>query len=217
MSEDFQQAWLASSPAMISLEVNPPVDQTMLDSIKSIEGVVEVEGEMVAPSIKWRIVMPHRHCHEAGFNGDDTDRTYRHYHSHQDAHAPLTRATHHIPRYGLLLYYPQEVPLDFGPTHVLPGTQYHKGLIREEKDRGRPTGGAKGSAAIIHFDAGHGVGVNRRQIMRYMVKFVIGRTEDPAVASWLHENPEWIRPDNVEASHEQPLIWQHVWNWMRGD
>jgi len=162
------------------------------------------------------VVMPHRHCHEMGFNADDTSRTYLHYFSHQDAHAPPTRATHHVPRYGLLLYYPQEVPLDFGPTHVLPGTQYHKGLIRDEKERGRPTGGAKGSAAITHFDAGHGAGVNRRQQMRYMVKFVIARTEDPAAASWLHENPDWIQPDNMESSHEQPLIWQHVWNWIRG-
>jgi HEAT repeat protein len=162
------------------------------------------------------IIMPHRHCHEMGFNADDTDRTYLHYFSHQDGHAPPTRATHHVPRYGLLLYYPQEVPLDFGPTHVLPGTQYHKGLIREEKERGRPTGGAKGSAAITHFDAGHGAGVNRRQQMRYMVKFVISRSEDPAAASWINENPEWIKPDNLDSSHEQPLIWQHVWNWMRG-
>jgi HEAT repeat protein len=58
--------------------------------------------------------------------------------------------------------------------------------------------------------------VNRHEKLRYMVKFVIARSEDPAAASWLHENPDWVQPENVEASHEQPLIWQHVWNWMCG-
>ena len=162
------------------------------------------------------IVLPHRHCHEMGFNADDTDRTYLHYFSHQDAHSPMTRACHHVPRYGLLMYYPQEVPLDFGPTHVLPGTQYHKGLIKEEKLRGRPTGGPQGSACLAHFDVGHGAGVNRTQRMRFMVKFVIARAEDPVAASWANENPDWVQPDDVEASHEHPLMWNHVWNWMRG-
>tara|TARA_B100000809_G_scaffold246484_1_gene274506 strand:+ start:429 stop:1916 length:1488 start_codon:yes stop_codon:yes gene_type:complete len=162
------------------------------------------------------IVLPHRHCHEMGFNADDTDRTYLHYFSHQDGHSPMTRACHHVPRYGLLMYYPQEVPLDFGPTHVLPGTQYHKGLIKEEKLRGRPTGGPQGSACLTHFDVGHGAGVNRTQRMRFMVKFVIARAEDPVAASWANENSDWVQPDEMEASHEHPLMWNHVWNWMRG-
>ncbi len=54
MRVGFQETWQSSSPAMISLEVDPPIDQEMLDSIKSIRGVVEVEGELTAPSIKWR-------------------------------------------------------------------------------------------------------------------------------------------------------------------
>ncbi len=54
MGSGFQEAWQSSSPAMISLEVDPPVDEQMLDSLKSIRGVVEVEGELTAPSIKWR-------------------------------------------------------------------------------------------------------------------------------------------------------------------
>ncbi len=54
MRVGFQEGWQSSSPAMISLEVDPPINQEMLDSIKSIQRVVEVEGEMVAPSIKWR-------------------------------------------------------------------------------------------------------------------------------------------------------------------
>ncbi len=54
MRVGIQEAWQSSSPAMISLELDPPIDQEMLDSLKSIRGVVEVEGELTAPSIKWR-------------------------------------------------------------------------------------------------------------------------------------------------------------------
>ncbi len=54
IADGFRQVWLASSPSMISLEVDPPVDQATLDSIKSLDGVIAVEGEMVLPTIKWR-------------------------------------------------------------------------------------------------------------------------------------------------------------------
>ncbi len=54
MSAGIQEAWQSSSPAMISLEVDPPISQEMLDGLKSIRGVVEVEGELAVPSIKWR-------------------------------------------------------------------------------------------------------------------------------------------------------------------
>ena len=54
ISDGLRQGWLDSSPSMISLEVDPPVDETTLDSIKSIEGVTTVEGEMVLPAVKWR-------------------------------------------------------------------------------------------------------------------------------------------------------------------
>lgn len=54
MRAGIQQAWQSSSPAMISLELDPPINQEILDSIKSIRGVVEVEGELIDPSIKWR-------------------------------------------------------------------------------------------------------------------------------------------------------------------
>ncbi len=54
MRQGFQQAWQSSSPAMISLEVEPPINQEMLEAIESMKGVVEVEGELIVPSIKWR-------------------------------------------------------------------------------------------------------------------------------------------------------------------
>ncbi|MDM8527313.1 FtsX-like permease family protein [Anaerolineales bacterium HSG24] len=54
MNVGFQTAWQSTSPAMISLYVDPPVDDEMLTSIESIRGVKTVEGEMQYASIKWR-------------------------------------------------------------------------------------------------------------------------------------------------------------------
>ncbi len=54
MRVGIQNVWQSSSPAMISLELDPPINQDMLDSIKSIRGVVKVEGELIDPNIKWR-------------------------------------------------------------------------------------------------------------------------------------------------------------------
>ncbi|MDM8519843.1 FtsX-like permease family protein [Anaerolineales bacterium HSG6] len=54
MNVGFQSAWQRTAPAMISLQVDPPVDDDMLTSIRSMRGVEAVEGEMQYASIKWR-------------------------------------------------------------------------------------------------------------------------------------------------------------------
>src|SRR5262245_58119129 len=48
------QSWQASSPAMISLAVNPPVDEAMVDSLKHIQGVKAVEGYQET-TLEWRL------------------------------------------------------------------------------------------------------------------------------------------------------------------
>ena len=39
---------------------------------------------------------------------------------HQDAYSPLARPRHHFPRFVYLNYYPQDTPLELGPTHLIP-------------------------------------------------------------------------------------------------
>jgi putative ABC transport system permease protein len=48
------ESWRASSPAMITLAVNPAVDDTMLTSLKGIRGVKQVEG-YIETTLEWRL------------------------------------------------------------------------------------------------------------------------------------------------------------------
>ena len=51
--EGLTKVWLASSPASINIAVDPAVDDATLQSLRSLLGVAEVEGNMTA-NIEWR-------------------------------------------------------------------------------------------------------------------------------------------------------------------
>ena len=48
------ESWRASSPAMITLAVDPAVDDAMLTSLKGIRGVEQVEG-YIQTTLEWRL------------------------------------------------------------------------------------------------------------------------------------------------------------------
>ncbi len=54
MGQVFTQTWQRTTPAMIVFQVDPPIDDAQLDSIKRFAGIVEAEGE-VSQGIKWRL------------------------------------------------------------------------------------------------------------------------------------------------------------------
>lgn len=54
MRERMTSIWLSSSPAMINLGVDPAIDDNTLESLKNIQGVVEVEGYLER-GIEWRL------------------------------------------------------------------------------------------------------------------------------------------------------------------
>jgi hypothetical protein len=54
MRQGLSQDWRTSSPAMIWMWVNPEIDDEELTALKSIDGVVEVEG-LLTTNIEWRL------------------------------------------------------------------------------------------------------------------------------------------------------------------
>ena len=73
----------------------------------------------------------------------------------------LGQPRYHRPRWGLLLYYPQTVHDDMGPTKIQPGSQFLFGNF------GNPTPGAAlppahrltveaGTVVIAHYELFHG-------------------------------------------------------------
>ena len=47
---------------------------------------------------------------------------------HKDGHATGKRPRHHLPRWAILFYFPQECPIELGPTCLIPGNQYLKDI-----------------------------------------------------------------------------------------
>jgi HEAT repeat protein len=161
-------------------------------------------------------IMPHRHVHELDHNDDGSGRSSYPYYYHQDAHAPPVRPCHHFPRHALLLYYAQDVPQDFGPTHVVPGSQYNRGLGDDDYLRAVTGVAEPGSIYITHFDIGHGAGVNALEERRYMIKIVAMRSEEPSAPTWDLQNPVWQPPEEIQAIEPNEILWPHVWDWLCG-
>lgn len=175
-----------------------------------------LNGALTSILGKKYFIMPHRHVHELDHNDDGSGRSSYPYYYHQDAHAPPVRACHHYPLHVLLLYYAQDVPQDFGPTHVIPGSQYHRGLGKHDYQRAVAGVAEPGTIYITHFDIGHGAGANARDERRYMVKFVAMRREIPSAPTWAMHNPTWQPPEDVQAIEPNEILWPHIWDWLCG-
>ena len=73
------------------------------------------------------------------------------------------------------MYYPQDSPVELGPTHVIPGTQFNRGLTDEDRARALPLAGRAGTVSLTHFDVGHAAGVSLLPMHRHMIKFIYMR------------------------------------------
>ena len=52
---------------------------------------------------------------------------------HLDQYTPSSQPRSHRTRYARVMYYPQDTPIELGPTHVVPGSHYHEGLTDEDR------------------------------------------------------------------------------------
>lgn len=135
---------------------------------------------------------------------------------HQDDHSPLARPRHHLPRYAMILYYPQDTPNTMGPTQIIPATHLHRAISDEERERGFQASGPAGTCVLVHFDLAHGGSLNIADRSRYMAKFVFARVEEPTEPSWDCREKEWQSPAVTDAPYVSPVVWAHFWNWMSG-
>ena len=197
-------------------ESNP--GNNILPRVGAFERILElpeVRGALTGILGKNYLLHPHRFCHPQETMADPgksaLDESY-----HQDSHSPLSRPHHHYPRYAMLLYYPQDTALEHGPTHLIPGSQYYPRLSQQDIQQGRPVAGQAGSLILIHFDIGHGAGVNLLRRTRFMMKFVFVRSEEPQGPSWNCQETGWQMPAAPEAPHSLESLWSHVWDWMHG-
>ena len=136
---------------------------------------------------------------------------------HQDSHSPLARPRHHFCHYAMVLYYPQDTPIEMGPTQLIPGTHMFKSYNESDILRGIPAAGPAGTCVLVHFDIVHGGSLNTSTRTRNMAKFVFARCSEPtAIPSWASSRDEWIAPQVVDTPWSFGPVWRRHWDWYHG-
>ena len=136
---------------------------------------------------------------------------------HQDGHIPMSRARYHVPRMAMILYFPQDTPVERGPTRVIPGTQLQPYLRRSDYPFAFVADGIKaGTCLLIDFDIAHAALTNVTDSTRYMIKFIFLRTRNPVGPSWNGGEVEWEPPRARLGQFDHSETWSYIWDWMRG-
>ncbi len=171
-----------------------PEIQTVFDDKWVIGGLTSVLGEDY-------YMQPHRHPH---FNRPKSEGQRM----HQDGGR---RWSHHTRRL-LVFYYPQDTPLELGPTGIVPGSHYYNTPDGATVSDELPVCGKAGTVAIVNYDLWHRGMPNRTDKNRYMMKFLFARMSEPELPSWNSEKADWEQIGNDK--HQK--MFQHVWDWHYG-
>ena len=126
---------------------------------------------------------------------------------HKDS---FTRRRHHT-RWLVTFYYPQDTPLEMGPTGVLPGSQYFNTIPEDSYTREYGLAGPAGRVAIANYDIVHRGLPNKTEKNRYMAKFLFNRMSEPTKPTWDYQNSDWPLSDDP-----RDLIWAYLWDWHKG-
>ena len=131
--------------------------------------------------------------------GEDYEMNgHRHLHTNppgsrsQGWHQDGTNVRHHQVWCVLAMYYPQDVPLEMGPTVVMPGTHFRNAPTDRMQTyanlKGQvPVAVEAGTVAITHYDIWHAATLNRTDRARHMLKFLFDRKSEPTKPSWDHD------------------------------
>ena len=152
----------------------------------------------------------HRHPHQNRPHSDGQG-------FHKDSYWGYQKVRHHCPRWAMAFYYPQDAPIEMGPSAVLPGTQYYSTRITENNDGELALSGEAGTITVIHFDLWHRAMANQTDKTRYMMKFQFIRLDAPQAPEWNVTDPQWKPEDIDPATPAHQGTWRHIWNWMAGE
>jgi len=163
---------------------------------------------------------------------------HRHWHNRgpgpwsQGWHQDSTNERHHRLKVVLALYYPHDVPLEMGPTVILPGSHFRNAptdrMATYGNIRGQvPIAVKAGTIAITHYDIWHGGSVNRSNRVRHMLKFLFNRTSEPTGPAWNHDPVKgeaianqhfgkWAPNVGQSDSYKERTLRREMWNHMMG-
>ncbi len=188
----------------------------ILPRVSELQAVFDdpaVRGAFTSVLGKNFVMHSHRHPHRNGPHSGGQG-------FHKDSYWGHQKVRHHLPRWAMAFYYPQDTPVEIGPSAILSGTQYYSHRITETNDGEVALYGEAGTVSIIHFDLWHRAMANQTDKVRYMMKFQFIRLDEPEEPEWNVQDPEWnsegldIADNPAALKHE--TTWRHVWNWMSG-
>ncbi|GAA4859920.1 hypothetical protein GCM10023310_43950 [Paenibacillus vulneris] len=210
--EEFHQRLTEQLNQVYEEEGNP--GNNLLPRLRDLQKVFDhpiVTGALTSVLGPNYLMHTHRHGH---FNASPKAGGW-----HKDSYWGYKKMRNHHPWWAMVMYFPQDTPVELGPTGVLPGTQNYETRTFESDDvEGEAVASGKaGTFALIHYDIWHRSTPNILGKPRYMLKFEFMRTEAPTSPSWDCTDREWRKPVSFSTSiveHEE--MWRDTWNWLSG-
>lgn len=211
-SDAFHERLLGQLNEVYGKEGNP--GNNLLPRIRELRQVFDhkvVRGALTSVLGPNYMLHAHRHGH---FNNSPKPGGW-----HKDSYWGYYYTRHLRPWWAMIMYFPQDTPLELGPTGVMPGTQFYESrtFAGDEHAAEAKASGKAGTFALIHYDIWHRSTANTAGKERYMLKFEFMRTELPTAPSWDNREREWRMPASLDPSvlrHE--AIWRESWNWLQG-
>ncbi|WP_282936513.1 HEAT repeat domain-containing protein [Paenibacillus sp. RC67] len=211
-SEEFHQRLTEQLNQVYEQEGNP--GNNLLPRLRDLQKVFDhpiVTGALTSVLGSNYLMHTHRHGH---FNASPKAGGW-----HKDSYWGYKKMRNHHPWWAMVMYFPQDTPVELGPTGVLPGTQNYESrtFVPDDVEGEAVASGQAGTFALIHYDIWHRSTPNILGKPRYMLKFEFMRTEAPTAPSWDCIDPEWKQPASFSTNiveHEE--MWKDTWNWLSG-
>ena len=215
LSRSFHETIYRKTQELTAKEGN--LGNNILPRVPELQAVFEepaVRGALTSILGENYVMHSHRHPHQNRPHSDGQG-------FHKDSYWGYNKVRHHRPRWAMAFYYPQDAPLELGPSAILPGTQYYDTRITENNEDELPMSGEAGTVTLIHFDLWHRAMANHTDKTRYMMKFQFIRMDEPQEPEWNVANPHWdtekLHENGDTASLTHEGTWRHVWHWMTGE
>ena len=202
----FHDAVYEKTVNVFDKEGNP--GNNLLPRIPEIQNVFDdpnVSGALTSLLGPDYYMQPHRHPHynPPGSKGQGL---------HQDGGK---RWSHHTRRL-LVFYYPQDTPVELGPTGVVPMSHYFSTREGSEVSPEQPITGEAGTVAFANYDLWHRAMPNSSEKRRYMMKFLYARMSEPEAPTWANKDMDWANGTPVGPTEYQEMF-RHLWHWHRGE
>lgn len=200
----FHDAVYEKTVSVFDKEGNP--GNNLLPRIPEIQQVFDdpnVSGALISLLGPDYYMQPHRHPHynPPGSKGQGM---------HQDGGK---RWSHHTRRL-LVFYYPQDTPIELGPTGVVPISHYFSTSEGSGVSPEQPITGEAGTVAFANYDLWHRAMPNSSEKKRYMMKFLYARMSEPQEPTWANKETDWANGTPVGPAEHQEMF-RHLWNWHR--